>query len=266
MCSVKDIDIKAILEEWPYEPEQNIRMVRFSDGRMLLQVRLPMGLEQYEIKGRPDGKKPHDLETALAFHADRLEQARQAGIDLAFRLEHAACEELFEESTLYYLRYIRYLEIEDWERTLADTEHNLRLFDLVARYADKPDDRLHLEQWRPYLLRVNALANAMIHMKKKRPAKALQSIQDSIAKIKALPILDLPPYLQEIRRSLSELNGLLKRLREETPPNPADALEKEMLKAIQAEEYERAALLRDELKALKSRKPKRAPRKDDTEP
>jgi hypothetical protein len=264
---VKDIDIKTILDEWPYLPDQNIRMVRFSDGRMLLQVRLPMGLEQYEVKGRPDGKKPHNMATALAFHADRLEQARKAGIDPAFRLDHAACEELFEESTLYYLRYLRYLEIEDWERTQADTEHNLSLFDLVARYADKPDDRLHLEQWRPYLLRVNALASAMVHMKKKRPAKALQAIQESISKIKALPALDLPSYVQEIRRSLAELGGLLKRIRDETPPSPADALERELLKAIRAEEYERAAVLRDEIKALQTKKPRRAPKpENDAEP
>jgi hypothetical protein len=259
--SVKEIDIKSIMDEWPYQPDQNIRMVRFSDGRILLQVRLPMGLEQYEVNGRPDGKKPHDRETALAFHADRLESARKAGIDPAFRLDHAACEELFEESTLFYLRYIRFLEIEDWERTLADTEHNLSLFDLVARYADKHDDRLHLEQWRPYLLRVNALAAAMLQMKKKRPAKALQALQEAILRIKSLPALDLPTYIQEIRRSLSELNGLLKRIREETPPNPADALEKELLKAVHAEEYERAAVLRDEIKALQSKKTKRVPKK-----
>ncbi len=267
MRRVKNIDIKLLLDEWPYQPDQNIRMVRFSDGRMLLQVRLPMGLEQHEVDGRPDGKKPHEMTTALAFHLDRLEQAKKAGIEPAFRLEHVACEELFEESTLYYLRYIRYLEIEDWERTRADTEHNLSLFDLIARYAEKPEDRLHLEQWRPYLLRVNALASAMLHMQKKKPAKALQVLQEALLRIKALPSLDLPSYAQEIRRSFSELNGLLKRIREETPPSPSDALEKELLKAIRAEDYERAAVLRDEIQALQAKKTRRKPKpKPDTGP
>ena len=123
---MSDIDIRAILNEWPYEPDQNIRMVRFSDGRSLLQVRLPMGLEQYEVKGRPDGKRPFDAESALVFQETRLEKAKEEGTDASFRLDHAACEELYEESTLYYLRYFRFMEIEDWDRTRADTTHNLR--------------------------------------------------------------------------------------------------------------------------------------------
>lgn len=255
--AVKEIDIKKIMDDWPYEPDQAIRMVRFSDGRALLQVRLPMGLEQYEVKGRPDGKKPHEMETALAFHKDRLEKAAEAGIEGAFRLDHAACEELFDESTLFYLRYIRYLEIEDWERTLADTQHNIALFDLVSRYAEKPEDQLHLEQWRPYLLRVNALAGAMIQMKKKKPDKAIQLLQDAINRIKALPVLEFESYSQELRHSLSELNALLKRLRDQTPPNPADALEVELQTAIRKEDYERAAVLRDEISSLRSGKSKR---------
>jgi hypothetical protein len=252
LSPVKEINIRKILDDWPYEPEQAIRMVRFPDGRLLLQVRLPMGLEQYEVKGRPDGKKPHDMETALAFHKARFEKAVQAGIEGAFRLDHAACEELFDESTLFYLRYIRFLEIEDWERTLADTEHNLALFDVVARYAEKPDDQLHLEQWRPYLIRVHALAGAMIQMKKRKPDKALQLLQEAVDRIKALPVLEFESYSQELRHSLSELNALLRRIRDKAPPNPAAALEAEPQLAIRKEDYERAAVLRDEISSLRS--------------
>jgi hypothetical protein len=254
--AVKDIDIKSLMDEWPYEPEQNIRMVRFSDGRVLLQVRLPMGIEQYEVKGRPDGKTPHHMASALAYHEKRLQQATEAGNDTDFRLDHAACEELFDESTLYYLRYIRYLEIEDWERTLADTRHNLKLFDLVARYAEKPDDRLHLEQWRPYLMRVHALASAMIHLKKKQPAKALEVLRDAIASIRALPSLEFEAYNQELRHSIAELTALLRRIRDETPPSASDSLEKELQEAIRAEEYERAAVLRDRIEEMRSKKTK----------
>jgi hypothetical protein len=255
--AVKDIDIKLLMDEWPYEPEQNIRMVRFSDGRALLQVRLPMGIEQFEVKGRPDGKTPHHMESALAYHEGRLKDATEAGIEAAFRLDHVACEELFEESTLYYLRYIRYLEIEDWERTLADTLHNLRLFDLVARYAEKPDDRLHLEQWRPYLMRVSALSAAMIQMKKKHPEKALIVLQEAVTRIRALPALDFESYTQEMRHSIAELNALLKRIRNETPPSPTDALEKQLQEAIRTEAYEKAALLRDQIEALRTKSNKR---------
>lgn len=255
---MKDIDIKSLLDEWPYEPEQNIRMVRFSDGRVLLQVRLPMGIEQYEVKGRPDGKTPHEAESALAYQEAeaRLKDA-EAGSSPAFSLNHAACEELFDESTLYYLRYIRYLEIEDWERTIADTQHNLKLFDLVARYAEKPDDRLHLEQWRPYLMKVSALASAMLQLKKNRPEKALTILQDAISSIRGLPSLDVDSYSEEWRHSIAELTALLKRIREDTPPSASDSLEKQLQDAIKTEDYERAAILRDQLETLRAKKKKR---------
>ncbi len=254
MNGVKNIDIQTILADWPYDPERNIRIARFSGGRMLLQVRLPMGLEQYEVKGRPDGVKPHGLASELAFHLRRLEQAKEAGIEPAFRLDHAACEALFAESTLFYLRYVRLLEMEDWDRTLRDTDHNLRLFDLVHQYAEMPEDRTHLEQWRPYLIRIHALAGAMVQMNKDRPAKAMQLLQEAVNRIKALPIINRESFVSESRRSLSELNGLLKRLRDQVPPSPADLLESELQRAIAAEEYERAAELRDQLQSMPARK------------
>ncbi len=254
---MKDVDIKSLMDEWPYEPDQNIRMVRFSDGRVLLQVRLPMGIEQFEVKGRPDGKTPHHLESALAYHEKRLKEAVENRSDQQFKLDHDACEELFDESTLYYLRYIRYLEIEDWERTLEDTHHNLRLFDLVARYAANHDDRIHLEQWRPYLMRVNALASAMLELKNKQPRVALQILQEAIVRIRALPALDFEAYNQEMRHSIAELNALLKRIREDTPPSPVDTLEKDLQEAIRTEDYERAAVLRDQIGQLRVKKDKR---------
>ena len=257
---MKNIDIRAILAEWPFDPARNIRVARFADGRMLLQVRLPMGLEQYEMKGRPDGLKPHGLDSELAFHLRRLDRAKEAGIEPAFRLNHAACEPLFEESTLFYLRYVRFLEMEDWARTLRDTTHNLRLFDLVHQYAESPDDRLYLEQWRPFLIRIHALAGAMVQMSKDRPAKAIHLLQEAVTRIKALPLLNREAFAAETRRSLSELNGLLKRFRDQVPPSPADRLDRELRLAVEAENYERAAELRDQLKALLAPKNKPKPK------
>ena len=49
---------------------------------------------------------------------------------------------------------------------------------------------------------------------------------------------------------------LLKRIRDQVPPSPADLLELEMKRAVAAEEYERAAELRDQLRALADRPPR----------
>src|SRR6516164_5389851 len=69
-------DIRRILEAWPYDPDKDARLTQGEDGREILQVRTPVGLEQYELDGRPDGARPHGMESALEFYLQRLEDAR----------------------------------------------------------------------------------------------------------------------------------------------------------------------------------------------
>ena len=61
-------DLRKILKSWPYDPEQDARIIRGDDGRDLLQVRTPLGIEQYEMDGRPDGARPHGMESALEYY------------------------------------------------------------------------------------------------------------------------------------------------------------------------------------------------------
>ncbi len=80
-------DIRELLDGWPFDPENDARIVRGKDGRKVLQVRTPLGLEQLEMLGRPDGARPHGLESALEFHQQRL--ARPASHNF---LRHAKAE------------------------------------------------------------------------------------------------------------------------------------------------------------------------------
>ena len=66
-------DITDILREWEYDSDNQIRIVQAEDGRQVLQVRQPMGIEQYELDGRPDGKRPFGKDTALEEFQARLE-------------------------------------------------------------------------------------------------------------------------------------------------------------------------------------------------
>ena len=66
-------DIDQILRNWPYEPgEVSARLVRGSDGREVLQMRVEMGILQLEVEGRPDGQHPGGCETYF-------DQLRRAG-------------------------------------------------------------------------------------------------------------------------------------------------------------------------------------------
>jgi hypothetical protein len=139
-------DLRKILKSWPYDSENDARTVRGDDERELLQVRTPLGIEQYEMDGRPDGTRPHGMESALEYHQQRLNQAKFSGRESDFGLDPQECSELFQEGTLYYFRYVRLFQLKDWARTARDTARNLRAFDFVHRYARREEDQQFLEK------------------------------------------------------------------------------------------------------------------------
>ena len=56
-------DLDSILSAWPFEHGSvQVRVIRGTDGRSVLQLRLDLGILQMEIQGRPDGKKPFGQE------------------------------------------------------------------------------------------------------------------------------------------------------------------------------------------------------------
>ena len=110
------VDLRRFLQSWPYDPDNDARLSRGDDGREILQVRTPLGIEQYELDGRPDGARPHGLESALHFYLQKLEgaNAKAQGEDSRFQLGPRECNELFNEGTLYYFRYVRLFQLKDW--------------------------------------------------------------------------------------------------------------------------------------------------------
>src|SRR3954469_1446271 len=180
------IDLRKYLESWPFDAENDSRVIRISEKREVLQVRTPLGLEQYELDGRPDGARPHKMESELEYQLQQLEAAKTAGKVDEFELSPQDCAELFNEGTLYYFRYIRLFQIKDWDRTIRDTTRNLRVFDLVNKYARREDDQLFLEKWRPYILRVNACAAAMQALDRKQHVDALTVVKTALEKVEAL--------------------------------------------------------------------------------
>jgi hypothetical protein len=243
-------ELQKVLSEWPYDPDQNVRVVRDGDDRELLQVRLPMGIEQYELEGRPDGQRPNGRESALEYYRESLGEARAQGTEASFKLTGEECAELFSEAVLYYYRYLHLFHIQDWNRTERDTRRNIGLFDFVHRYAEQDEDRDYLEQWRPYLIRFNRIASAMMEVEGHRQLEALDIIREAIDTIETLDPVDNPTFDYERERSLATLQQMAHELEENRPLSDAERIEKEMHKAIAAEQYERAAVLRDQLHTL----------------
>ena len=246
------VDLRKILKEWVYDPEDDARLVRGDDGREILQVRTPLGIEQYEIEGRPDGSRPHGMESALDFYWEQFQRAKAGGAETDFRLDPRQCAELFNEGTLYYFRYVRLFQLKDWKRTIRDTSRNLRVFDFVHRFARRPEDRDYLEKWRPYIIRVNASASVMLQIEKQAFDKALAIANEAIQQVEKLEDMEDETFLFEKDRSLVALRDLASQIQKNKPLSALEQLEHQLRRAVERQEFERAAQLRDRIRALKS--------------
>lgn len=247
-------DLKDLLTSWPYDPDDNVRIVKGDDGREIMQVREPLGIQQYELDGRPDGMRPHGKESALDYQISRLTRARETGQEADFTLDAKACAELFNEGVLYYYRYFNLFQMQNWKRVIRDTARNLRLFDFVNLHAEREEDQMNFGQWRPYITRMNAVAHAMLELENKRPESALRIVNETIARIEELEEMENPTFKFERDRSLTALQELAKQIDKKRPVSEADRLDTELHKAVEAQEFEKAAVLRDKIRNLKKQK------------
>jgi hypothetical protein len=249
----RPFDLRGWLRSWPYNPENELRIVRGRHGREVLQVRLPLGIEQYELEGRPDGQEPQGAESWLDFHLARLEAAKANGESDSFTLTPAECADLFQEGTLYYYRYLRLFQLRDWRRSIRDTARNLRLFDLAHRYAEREEDRMYLEQWRPYLIRMNAMAETLFALETENHDDALEIARNAIGHIEALDEIDDDTFRHEKERSLHALQEMVNHIDEIRPVPELERLQRELDQAITLQAFERAAALRDRIRLLRAK-------------
>jgi len=83
LSSNMSLDLNTILKDWPHESGAiKVRKVAGLDGREKLQLRIDLGVLQMEMSGRPDGVRPHNCESLLAYHQLRAAQrpARLHGV------------------------------------------------------------------------------------------------------------------------------------------------------------------------------------------
>jgi hypothetical protein len=242
-------DLTGLLERWEYEENRTVRRIRAADGRELLQVRLPLGVEQYEINGRPDGKQPEGQESWLRFY-----QKRAQVFGREFVLNQKDCERLQSEGVLYYYRYLLFFQIGEYSLCARDTARNLRLLDFVSRHAAQRESAENLEQYRPYILRMNLMARTLRRVKEKGDVRgAIRRLEQGIEAIRSLPPLeDNAIFDFERERSVKSIEDLIRQLRSQLPLSRRDRLKQQMEEAISREDYEKAASLRDQLKKLAS--------------
>ena len=247
-----NLDLNNLLEGWPHEPGQiRVRKVAGNDGREKLQLRIDLGLIQMEMTGRPDGLRPHGCESLLEWQKERAADAEAKGH--SFTLSPEECAELQHEGIQYYHRYISLFQIEDYPGVVRDTGRNLELLDFIVKYAEREELAWQMEQFRAYLLMMNTRARASIELERNDYAAALRQIERGRDKI-VEAFQDRPEAAQN-SAEIQFLEQWLEELRNKRPLSKLEMLQQEMARAIAAEAYERAAELRDAIRAEQNATP-----------
>ena len=250
-----DQDISGILEDWPYEPEGNVRRITGRDGREKVQIRVRVdtyhGILQFDCDGRPDGRQIRGHPFALDYFEELLrEHAAGDDADEPFALTHKQAEEICREGVMIYHRYVVLLQLGDHDRVIRDTMRNMRLFRFVADHAEHEEDRQRLEKWWPYIIRIHHTASALKSIHRGDFDRALAAIKEARQRIDELPEQDDEVFHHERERSLSALDELARQIDRQRPLSPVEELEKRKEQALAREDYEEAARLRDEIGGL----------------
>lgn len=246
------LDLTKLLKDWPYTPGQlAVRLVPGEDGRERIQIRVDLGVLQLEPDGRPDGQRPEGFESLLDAWEDRLEQAVAGGLDPeSFTLDAETCRSLREEASQYYHRYVALYVLEDLEGVLRDTARNLRAVDFIERHAERDEDREAVVQFRPYLMMMRARALAGLAVREREPKAAILALDDAIARIREHYMDAGDPDSARDSGEIRLLEGMKESLVPKLPSSPEAELRDRLERAIQAENYELAAILRDELRQM----------------
>ncbi|MAY74537.1 MAG: hypothetical protein CMJ31_07510 [Phycisphaerae bacterium] len=267
------LDLTTLLQNWPYESGRlNVRMIRGDDGEPKIQVRLDLGILQMNMEGRPDGQTPFGFPSLLEYHENRLDEIagpsalgpaapeaveamaegddEDADAPPAFALSPDECKQLRDEAAQYYHRYVALLVLEDYEGVIRDTTRNLRLLDFCAEHAENDSDGAILEQVRPYITMMRARALASQAIKDNEPNVAVNAIDEGLDALRAHYEAAGDPGDFEQSNEAQMLRSMRETLLPKLPVSQRAELRQRLQEALARENYELAAILRDELRLL----------------
>jgi hypothetical protein len=173
------------------------------------------------------------------------------GVPEEFSLSPEDCRALREEAVQYYHRYLAEMALEDFEAVVRDTTRNLRVLDLCRDHATADEDKHALEQFRPYITMMRARALASQSLKDNEPKAAIFAIEEALELLKKHFQEHDQLQLFESSNEVQMLKSMRDALVPKLPVSQKGELKARLQRALEQENYELAAILRDELKMLK---------------
>ncbi|RJP70939.1 MAG: hypothetical protein C4532_08380 [Candidatus Abyssobacteria bacterium SURF_17] len=208
-----------------------------------------------EVDGRPDGADP-----VLPKFLRKKANISCEGFN-AFSLDDSEVQQLSEEAFLYRLRREYFFKASDYARAIRDVNIGIQIIELITTHASNPELSSFFLQFRPDQEIFRRTAEAKLAIKQKDYSLARQRIELAGAFLReftrihneAFPQTWLEKRLQQLKKVYDEIGETwendLSPLR-----NSPISLEEQLRNAIAAEEYERAAVLRDMIRNRRARK------------
>ncbi|TWT76560.1 UvrB/uvrC motif protein [Planctomycetes bacterium CA13] len=236
----RSMHLDDLLSRWEFDPSNlNVRLVKGKDGRDVIQMRVDMGILQLETTGRPDGSVFKECETYL----DHLQVIALENPD--YVLSDSDCGEVEREFMQYYHRRICWLRLQYYHRAVMDADHTLRLMDLSSKMS--PDDEWtgSHEQYRPFVLFHRTQSQALGELEDNTAEEAIQAINNGLETIRQFFIAHQAEEHFDEDELVLRLVEMRESLRSEYAVGPT--LNEQLRSAVEKEQYELAAKLRDEL-------------------
>ncbi|MBL9089878.1 MAG: UvrB/UvrC motif-containing protein [Planctomycetaceae bacterium] len=238
-------NIDHVLKNWEYQPgEVDARLTRGDDGREVVQLRIDMGLLQMEVDGRPDGARPQGAET---YYDYLVAAAIQEGDE--FRLSEEQCGEADREFVQFYQRRLCWLALREYQRAVKDADHSIAFMDFCTKHSPSEEWTWSHEQYRPFILFHRTQAAAMAALDDNGPEAAIAQLNDGLERIRAF----FEEHEADEKFEDDELVARLRNLRESVRDHyhVGRTLEERLKEAIDGEQYELAAKLRDQISQRK---------------
>jgi hypothetical protein len=238
-------DITSLLSDWAFKPGAvQARLVEADDARMVLQIRVDLGLLQLETTGRPDGTHPHGFPTFFDYLREKADRAERA--ERPFVMDDDQCEEADREFVQFYHRRVGWLALREFAKAIADADHTLAFMDFVRAHSPNEQYTLAHEQYRGFVLfhRTQAAAAEAVHVDK--PEAAIDAIRDGLERLRKF-------FAAHGLEEQFEEDGMVKQLRSleqslRTLHGIEATLHEQLEQAVANEEYEAAARIRDALR------------------
>ena len=213
------------------------------------------GTFYFNVDGRPDGGDsvlPNFIEKRSLHLRDSFE---------AFTLSDYDVQSLSEEAFLYRLRREYFFKVGDYARAIRDVNTGIQIIELITLHADNPELRIFFIQFRPDQEIFKRTAEARLAIQQKDYFLARQRVELAAAFVREFSQLHGEAFPEDwLEKRLEQLKSVYdefgKMWENDLSPlrNSLPSIEQQLKTAIEFEDYERAAELRDLM--LKGKGPK----------